>query len=705
MGSGSMTYEDAVRALLLDPAGITPQEMYIGANQPATGEAVGDCASECNSVDGTWPSAFRDPNQMARVDAAGAWVATAEAMVKLVSVAGPYCTQPNCLLSTASQAAMLDSFSGYGLGWGVTSTSTGGIRAAHTGSMPGASALLMITPSIWGDGGYFVWAVNMNTRNLVDGGDPWDVNMWRAVGCASAATWQTCCTYSSPLPSPPPSASPPPSPPSPLPPSASPSSPLSASPSPPPSPPSPLSFSLPPSPPPQQGCAPDREDADSQGGTCADYFRMGACGAVKPDWMAVLWDNPRMDTVSEACQTSCNHNGCLDQPPPSPPPQQGCAPDREDTNSQGETCADTLRSRQCAAVKPDWMAVLWDNPRMDTNSEACQTSCNHNDCATPVDYSCERCNAPTFSNVSCFDFHLEQFLNDNEVKGATVAVGYNGQLVYKQAYGNASQASISHSYSEVGNGVGWCVDASLSWTARYYKQTNAATADDMRKLCDRDPHCVAYSYDGGSTEGSTIYSDGPECTYNCDQTAWTTDPALIVDSSGVAPYTGCFVKGAPISHPAMLAQPTTPFRWASVSKPVTAMAIMALVDRGLITLDDKVFECASPLPATAPLAHLVYDRATCTASFAIGDARLLDITIKHLLQHTPGWDSNVNGDQMYQWQSVEADLGLDRGSAMCQDILTWELGRSTLQYTPGTTFSYSNMGYCALGLVVAQVSK
>ena len=438
---------------------------------------------------------------------------------------------------------------------------------------------------------------------------------------------------------------------------------------------------------------------------------MGACGAVKPDWMAVLWDNPRMDTVSEACQTSCNHNGCLDQPPPSPPPQQGCAPDREDTNSQGETCADTLRSRQCAAVKPDWMAVLWDNPRMDTNSEACQTSCNHNDCATPVDYSCERCNAPTFSNVSCFDFHLEQFLNDNEVKGATVAVGYNGQLVYKQAYGNASQASISHSYSEVGNGVGWCVDASLSWTARYYKQTNAATADDMRKLCDRDPHCVAYSYDGGSTEGSTIYSDGPECTYNCDQTAWTTDPALIVDSSGVAPYTGCFVKGAPISHPAMLAQPTTPFRWASVSKPVTAMAIMALVDRGLITLDDKVFECASPLPATAPLAHLVYDRATCTASFAIGDARMLNITIKHLLQHTPGWDrmtnpfDEVNGDQLFQWQSVEAGLGLDHGSAMCPHILTRELGRSGLQYTPGTTFAYSNLGYCALGLIVAQVSK
>ena len=206
---------------------------------------------------------------------------------------------------------------------------------------------------------------------------------------------------------------------------------------------------------PTQTCVPDREDANSQGETCAYVVSMGLCAAVKPDWMDVLWDNPLMDTNSEACQTSCNHNGCL-APPASPPlSPQPCAPDREDANSQGETCADVVSAggSGCAAFKPDWMDVLWDNPRMDTNSEACQTSCNHNGCATPVDYYCEHCNAPTFSSVSCFDFHLEQFLNDNEVKAATVAVGYNGQIVYKQAYGNASQASISHSYSEVGNGV------------------------------------------------------------------------------------------------------------------------------------------------------------------------------------------------------------------------------------------------------------
>ena len=166
-------------------------------------------------------------------------------------------------------------------------------------------------------------------------------------------------------------------------------------------------------------------------------------------------------------------------------PNQPCAADRADANSQGETCADVVRTGNCAAVKPAWMAVLWDNPLMDTNSEACQTSCNHNRCLDlNTEFSCERCNGPTFSSVSCFDHYLEQFLNDNNVKGATAAVGYNGQPVYKQAYGNASQASISHSYSEVGNGVGWCVDASWSWTARYSKQTNAATADDMRELCE-----------------------------------------------------------------------------------------------------------------------------------------------------------------------------------------------------------------------------
>lgn len=311
-------------------------------------------------------------------------------------------------------------------------------------------------------------------------------------------------------------------------------------------------------------------------------------------------------------------------------------------------------------------------------------------------------NGPTFPDAKCFDDHVVQFMRDNGVPGATVSVAYDGRLVYKQGYGNASQASSSHSYTQVG-GVGWCTDArGNEGTARYFVSTRTAAVDDVEAACDRDPSCVAIAYNHLGS-GSVLYSNGRKCTTACHASAWIDDPTLIVGSSGVAGYS-CFVKSStPTQRPARLALPTTPFRWASVSKPVTAWALMALVDRGLVGLDDKVFECAGPLPATAPLAHVVYDRATCSPRFTIGDPRALDITVRHLLQHTGGWDRGLHGDSMFMSADAEAALGLAAGSSTCEDILSWELGRPTLQHAPGSTYSYSNLGYCALGLIIAKV--
>lgn len=70
-------------------------------------------------------------------------------------------------------------------------------------------------------------------------------------------------------------------------------------------------------------------------------------------------------------------------------------------------------------------------------------------------------------------------------------------------------------------------------------------------------------------------------------------------------------------------QPTSLFRIASVSKPITAVAILALVDVGQLSLDDKVF----PLLALAP-----------PTNAPIGP-RLDRITVRDLLIHAGGWDS------------------------------------------------------------------
>ena len=91
-------------------------------------------------------------------------------------------------------------------------------------------------------------------------------------------------------------------------------------------------------------------------------------------------------------------------------------------------------------------------------------------------------------------------------------------------------------------------------------------------------------------------------------------------------------------------QPDSLFRIASISKPITAVAIMTLVQnpRTHLTLDTHVF----PLLGLAP--HL--------ASGAKYDARLDAITIRHLLQHTGGWNRDKSGDPMFKPLEIAHDV-------------------------------------------------
>lgn len=77
-----------------------------------------------------------------------------------------------------------------------------------------------------------------------------------------------------------------------------------------------------------------------------------------------------------------------------------------------------------------------------------------------------------------------------------------------------------------------------------------------------------------------------------------------------------------------------PVRIASISKPITAVAILQLVEQGKLNLQEKVVET------------LDYQRDIA----AIGefDERLKDITIEHLLEHRGGWDRDKSFDAMFQ---------------------------------------------------------
>ncbi len=135
--------------------------------------------------------------------------------------------------------------------------------------------------------------------------------------------------------------------------------------------------------------------------------------------------------------------------------------------------------------------------------------------------------------------------------------------------------------------------------------------------------------------------------------------------------------------------PATKFRLGSMSKPITAVAILKLVEEGRLGLDDKVLPLLGDLGPGAD---------------AIRDPRVHAITVRHLLQHTGGFDRAVSGDVVFM---PHAGAALARqkatGSPTCQIILRDAL-EGRLDFDPGSRFAYSNLGYCILGRIIERAS-
>jgi CubicO group peptidase (beta-lactamase class C family) len=120
------------------------------------------------------------------------------------------------------------------------------------------------------------------------------------------------------------------------------------------------------------------------------------------------------------------------------------------------------------------------------------------------------------------------------------------------------------------------------------------------------------------------------------------------------------------------------WRIASLSKPITAIAILKLAEDGLITLDQKVFSSNGILGN---------DYGSPPAS----SAKDL-ITVRHLLDHKSGW-TNSPDDPMF------SHVG-DTQSQLIADLLA----NRPLTYSPGSTYYYLNFGYCILGRVIEKVT-
>ena len=125
-----------------------------------------------------------------------------------------------------------------------------------------------------------------------------------------------------------------------------------------------------------------------------------------------------------------------------------------------------------------------------------------------------------------------------------------------------------------------------------------------------------------------------------------------------------------------LVDDATAYNWASITKTMTAIAILQLRDHGKLSLDD-------PAVRYVPELRQVHD------AFGSIDT----ITIRHLLTHSAGfrnptWPWDCDDASNCDWQPFEPTR--------------WSQVAAMLPYThiafaSGTRWSYSNLGYVFLG--------
>ncbi len=155
-----------------------------------------------------------------------------------------------------------------------------------------------------------------------------------------------------------------------------------------------------------------------------------------------------------------------------------------------------------------------------------------------------------------------------------------------------------------------------------------------------------------------------------------------------------------------LATAETMFRLGSISKTMTAMSAMKLVDDGVptptgepLTLETRVF------PAVIWPALEGSDNIVPHLSFP----HLFDVTLRHLLTHTGGWyeqhatyglDVTPFSPTLPLNNTVEIarDLGIEH-TPDCREIVPYYYGEP-LDSAPGANVFYSGLGICAAALVV-----
>jgi len=135
-------------------------------------------------------------------------------------------------------------------------------------------------------------------------------------------------------------------------------------------------------------------------------------------------------------------------------------------------------------------------------------------------------------------------------------------------------------------------------------------------------------------------------------------------------------------------------RLASVVKPMTAAAIHELVrDPGVnLGLNTRAFNLGQAGGGVLNLNPWP----------SLGDPRLGDVTIDHMLGHKAGWDRDSAEDHTSKECHIADAMNVASPPGRPR-TMRWILGQPLI-HEPGTLYKYSNEGYMALGLIIDELA-
>jgi len=130
------------------------------------------------------------------------------------------------------------------------------------------------------------------------------------------------------------------------------------------------------------------------------------------------------------------------------------------------------------------------------------------------------------------------------------------------------------------------------------------------------------------------------------------------------------------------------FRIASVSKPITAVAVMRLAEGGKLKLEDSIVDLMDLKPSLTKESK--------------ADPRWAKITVRQCLRHTGGWDRDKSYDPIGKAAVIAKalDIPFPVGS---DDVVRYMMGQP-LDFDPGERCAYSNLGYLILGRIIEKLT-